>query len=479
MAGGRPVCERLYFTYPRQALNITAQPEQPVYGNRKKIDITLYAGADQPADNASLSMAVFRMDSLEAMPEETIYSYLLLSSDLRGKVESPAWYFSRNTAETKPAMDNLMLTHGWRRFAWENILQGKEPVFSFVPEYNGHLVTGRITDTRTGKPAANITGYLSVPGRRTQFYPSMSNAQGQVRFEMKEMIGSSEIIAQTNTQQDSLYKLDIDNPFSTAYNSTGIPPFSFPRSYAGNLVNKSISTQVQNIYTAQQRKQFNFPELDSVPFYGKADATYYLDKYTRFITLEEVLREYVTFLDVQRARGKYHIPLFDFTASQGLIPTKQVILFPTDPLVLLDGVPLFDVTRLMAMDARKIRKLDIFNHRQFVRGMYFDGVLNWHTYNGDLADLELDPGAVAIDYEGLQPQRIFYSPVYDTDDKRDSHLPDFRNLLYWSPSLRTNDKGYAQTSFYSSDLKGKYAVMVQGLSKNGVGGSGVSFFEVK
>ncbi|MBV9988589.1 MAG: hypothetical protein JO301_12990 [Chitinophagaceae bacterium] len=478
-AARQPVCERLYFKFPDNPLRIYPKTPQAVYETRNKIDLDLKAlRRDDPVNDASLSVSVFRVDSLDALPDENISSYLLLSSDLKGNIENPSWYFDFPPSITAAAIDNLMLTHGWRRFGWDQVLQDKEPVFHFVPEYNGHIITGKIVD-KTGRATANIPGFLSVPGKRTQFYPSVSDSKGQVRFEMKDMIGSSEIVVQTNTQQDSLYKLEIDNPFASTYRTTPNPAFQFSRRYTGTLVSKSIGTQVQNIYTAQQRQQFRFPQLDSMPFYGKADATYYLDKYTRFITLEEVLREYVAYLDVQRSRGKFNISLFDFTASQGLIPTKQVPLFPTNPLVLLDGVPIFDVTRLMALDARKIRKLDIFNHRQFVRGQYFDGVLNWQTYNGDLADLELDPGALALEYEGLQARRIFYSPVYDTEDKRSTHLPDFRNLLYWSPGVRTDAKGAAKLSFYSSDLKGKYAVVVQGLSKDGVGGSGVSFFEVR
>jgi hypothetical protein len=154
-------------------------------------------------------------------------------------------------------------------------------------------------------------------------------------------------------------------------------------------------------------------------------------------------------------------------------------MFDNDPLVLLDGVPLFDISKFMKMDPRKIRKLEVFNRRHFWRGSYFDGILNWSTYTANLSDLELDPNAIAIDYEGLQPERIFYTPVYDTEEKRSSHLPDFRNVLYWLPGIHTNETGIATTNFYSSDVKGKYAIVVNGLCMDGRSGSSVSYFEVK
>jgi hypothetical protein len=472
------LCERLYFKYPTQTLELTARANAQTFNSRSKIDIDIAAAENNKnVTGASLSLSVFRIDSLQQLPAEDINSYLLLSSDLKGTIESPSWYFDRSNKTRVQAMDNLMLTHGWRRFAWEKVMQQNTPAFSFVPEYNGHLVTGSVIDRRTGKPAPQIPAYLSIVGKRTQFYPSISDQKGQVRFEMKEMMGSSEIIVQTNNTRDSLYRIDINNPFAETYAQRNMPPFRFLPTYANTLLHNSIGMQVQNIYTADKRRKFNDPQLDTVPFF-KPDATYYLDAYTRFITVEEVLREYVNFMDVLHERGKLHVYLIDMT-SQVFMRTKQTRYFVTDPLVLVDGVPMFDITHLMAMDPRKIRKLEILNHREFVKGSYFDGVLNWQTYTADLSDLELDPGVVAVDYEGLQPERIFYSPLYASGEDRNSRLPDFRNVLHWSPNLHTNETGHASAGFYSSDLKGKYAVVVQGLSPDGKAASGLAFLEVK
>ena len=59
-----------------------------------------------------------------------------------------------------------MLTEGWRRFKWENIQSSQKPSFTYAPEYYGHQVIGKVTDSRTNKPAVGITAYLSMPGTR-------------------------------------------------------------------------------------------------------------------------------------------------------------------------------------------------------------------------------------------------------------------------------------------------------------------------
>lgn len=96
-----------------------------------------------------------------------------------------------------------------------------------------------------------------------------------------------------------------------------------------------------------------------------------------------------------------------------------------------------------------------------------------------MAGFEIDPHAIVLDYEGLKFQREFYVTDYATEQQRLSRLPDFRNLLYWSPKVITGKTGKTQAAFYSSDLRGKYAIVVQGISADGEAGSTVSFFEVK
>ncbi|HLI94030.1 MAG TPA: hypothetical protein VKU83_10485, partial [Puia sp.] len=81
--------------------------------------------------------------------------------------------------------------------------------------------------------------------------------------------------------------------------------------------------------------------------------------------------------------------------------------------------------------------------------------------------------------EGLQLEREFYSPRYATEEEINSHLPDFRNVLYWEPMLQTSALGSGGLSFYSSDLPGKYVVVVEGITADGRAGSGIGSFDVR
>ncbi len=149
-----------------------------------------------------------------------IDNYLWLSSDLTGNIESPGYYFSNKGMEE--AMDNLMMTQGWRRFRWEDIRQNKKPVFEFVPEYVGHIIKGKIADSATGVPAPGVGVYLSSPGTRTQFRTSVSDSNGMIHFEMKDFYSNGELILHTRYQKDSLLNIEVSDPFYAKYSESGL-----------------------------------------------------------------------------------------------------------------------------------------------------------------------------------------------------------------------------------------------------------------
>ncbi len=467
----QPVCERLYFKKPSKELEIKLNSDQPEYATRKKVTINIQAGfTEMKNDSASLSMTVFRLDSLQSFDAATINSYLLLTSDLKGYVEDPNYYFLKDDRETNTALDNLMLTNGWRRFKWEDVLKNTKPFFEYVPEYNGPIITGNVINTITGKPAAGIESYMSVPGFQSGFNTSVSNKDGLVAFELKKFYGASELILQTNTTRDSSYRIDVIDPFSNNFSGTPFPLFSLDKRDAASLREQSISMQVQNIYSGKNIKRFIVPAMDTAAFYLEPDEKYVLDDYTRFTTIEEILREYVILADVRKREGKFHFSLFDFANGEK---------FKTDPLVLLDGVPVFDLNKFMTVDPLKLKKLEVLNRKYFLGNSIFTGILNWTSYKEDMAGYDPGPHATIIDYDGLQAEREFYSPAYTNENLLSSHIPDFRNVLLWDPAIKIPMGATNQISFYTSDLPGKYAVQVQGITKNGLCGNKVFIFEVK
>ena len=466
----QPVCERLVFKRPMEKLTIQAKADQSVYTKRKpiRIDLSTTNTSSQPL-SGNLSMSVFMIDSLQHIPEQSIITYLYLHSELKGRIESPEYYFENTDKASDEALDNLLLTQGWRRFKWNDVMDSKKPSFEFLPEVEGPVVNGKIINKLTGTPVAYSDALLSIPGNDYAFSSATSDAQGVVHFGFRDIYKNNAIVVQPALQKDSFNRIDINNSYSDKFSSNSLRPLTISKSQESILVNRSIGTQVENTYGIEKKRQYIKTSTDTTSFYGKPDKQYNLDDFTRFQTMEEVMREFIEDVRVRKEGEKYN-----FKVRNRLFNTY----FEEDPLILLDGIPVSDASKIIALDPQKIKRIEVVMYNYHIGSYVFAGIVNVKSYSGEIGATQIDPNSLVIEYDGLQQQREFYSPQYGSREAEDSHIPDFRNVLYWAPQITTGSDGKSQLSFYSSDLKGKFAVVVQGITANGLPGKTVTQFEV-
>ncbi|RIJ34123.1 MG2 domain-containing protein [Pontibacter oryzae] len=465
----QPVCERLYFKQPSGILQLSTMPDNAQYSTRSKVTLNIKAreasGERVPAD---LSLAVYRLDSLQQFPDQTIENYLWLSSDLKGDIENPAYYFSDAGKNDAIAVDNLMLTHGWSRFRWKDILENDVATYQYTPEYNGHFIRGKITQVSSGAPAPGVTAYLGSPGKLIRLYNSNSDAKGNIWFEVKDFFGQKDIVVQSDVTKDSTYAFEVYSPFANEYSTRRLLSFGLTEKAAEDLTRRHIQTQTQYAYFNQHLNRLKTPGIDSIAFFGKPAEQYLLYDYKRFKVMEEVMREYVAGVHVRKHKNDFRFRLTN---------RPYGTIFQGSPMVLLDGVPVFDTNKIMALDPLKIRNLEVITNSFFHGPLVYEGIVSYTSYTGDMANIELDTHSLLQAYEGLQLEREFYAPTYDTQDLKRSRLADFRNLMYWAPKLKVNEDG--NLSFYTSDQVGTYIAVVQGITSTGLAGSNVSTFKVE
>ncbi len=167
-----PVAERIVFVnnqqhqfFPRVSFPIIAMSKRAK--NVIEIDVP-----DTVASNLSVSVtdANIITDS-----STNIISQLLLSSDIKGYVHNPSYYFSSSADSVAQHLDLVMLTNGWRRFKWNEIVAGKTPDFTYQRETEFIMIKGKVFgggfQKSLQKPSINliITGkdsskqFLSLP----------------------------------------------------------------------------------------------------------------------------------------------------------------------------------------------------------------------------------------------------------------------------------------------------------------------------
>ncbi len=329
-----------------------------------------------------------------------------------------------------------------------------------IPEYSGHLISGRLIDRSTGKPASGIRTLLTVPGDRFHFGNCVSDSNGRLVFDVKRIAGTENIILQYPNTQPGSYRFEIDHPFLDPEKSDSLTYAFMPLEWKKQVEERVTASQLQAAFYNRKKESFFLPGFnDSSAFFGKPDKTYLLDDYTRFASMEEVLREYVSEIQVRKIEGNFRLRMLN-------IPYK--LYFDENPLVLVDGVPVFDMNKVIALDPLKVRKLDILARKFYLGSLAFNGIAAFSTYNGDLGNLTLDSSVVIMDYPGLQLERQFNMPDYSDSMTKEDRKADLRNLLYWNPDIQLQKGRKENLSFYASDLEGDFIMVIQGISQEGV-----------
>jgi hypothetical protein len=448
----RPVCERLYFKKLKNSSTNKIQLNKQVFATREKVNLSIAS-----PEESNISISVYRIDSIRSMEHSNITSHLNLMSDLNTRMERPDYYFSDSVTQVQ--LDNLMMAHEWRKFKWETIIGSDSLVLDFVvPEIEGHLMKGVVRQKVSGDPIGGINVFGSVPAI-AQFKTTTTNEKGEFSFVL-DYTGVENIILQTI---ENNIVIEVVNPLIMRTSTLSHDKFVFSDTQLKELQMRSIHMQVQNVFE-QVDKIPAFEKSVITAFYGNPDKVYYLDDYTRFPTMEEVLREYVPEVSVRKNRGKYQIFLRNLETNTPL---------SGEPLILLNGVPIFDKNKLMELDPLQIDKLEIITRPYYFPNAIFDGVISFSSYSSRKIDSPLD-SVMTINYKNYDAPHEFIMPEFEV-----STIPDVRHLLYWNPEVNINSNEEVELEFYTSDVAGTYVVKVNGITKQGLPLSNSLMFEVK
>lgn len=460
-----PMCERLVYTPDNEKATISIRSNKQIFSNRENVNLTLKL-PDGLKGNVSIS--VYKDDSIASFSRKRAAEYFLLGSDI-GPEQNDLSKFTRNDSTSKAKADLMMLTKQWSRFNW-NDLRKDTMVFEYEPEILGHKIEGTLTSA-SGRPASEgVLTFLSSPDKTTNLHVSRSRPDGSFTFDVKNLSGSRMLLLQTDSSIDSTFAIQIKNPFSEQAASFILPPLSIPAEIHEHLLKRSIAMQLHDSYLEGNVDENRNSNQDTIPFFGKADERYMLDSYTRFPVMEEVLREYVRGVLVRQRNDGFHLLVSD---------TRHSRILEGRPLLLIDGVPFFDVDKIMKIDPRIIQKLEVVSQRYILGPLVADGIISFSTYNNNLDRIELDANVLTLNYEGLQNQSVFHSPDYTNNAKQLSRVPDYRYQLFWDAGILLEGDQEEIIQFFTSDVEGRFIVEIEGITNDGKPISGRTHFEVR
>ena len=471
-SNGDPLSERLAFVrHPEDLMNLSLKTEKAAYGRRQKVKLVIGAVNNKLPAEAHLSVAVIDETKVpfDENAEATILSNLLLSSDLKGFIEKPNYYFTGPSQKKDTDLDLLMLTQGYRRFSYRDMVSGKVPPVYFLPE-QGIEISG-ILRTSNGMPINKGNVKLKIADKYFTAY-AVTDGGGAFKFSNLVIPDSSEVVV---SSMDYRYK----NPMLTIDPGGFLPVIESIRRPDEILDIDSA----MNVYLENHKRKFrNSLMLKEVVVVGKPVSD--IPTHTDYPSLSGLS----TWPDHMITKDKFaHCPSFlncITTLSMGTVYENEHFYVSRDyhagnrtPMqVFYNGMPV-DASFLATINSGEIESVEVFLKDELGlvnRNYNSNGAL---VVNGkriekksqmkldDIRKLLPKSGEVKLMPQGYTVSRDFYSPKYTVQGGGGN---DLRTTIYWNPKIKTvKATGTSAVEFFNADSPGTYRIIVEGMDVNG------------
>lgn len=487
-SNNEPIAERLIFIQNYDQLNLDVTTDKDTYSTRGKVSLRL--NARTRADSASMghfSIAVTDENKVQQDEnnETTILTDLLVTSDLKGTVEQPNYYFAdignQSNYDKQKGLDLVMLTHGYRHFSWKQVFAAdstNNTAITYQPE-TGLSIRG------TAKNAIGIPlkkGTVTLLSSQTNtFISTNTDDKGKFSFDNLIIIDSTKFILQATNSKGN-------NTTQLFYDRQSITPLPIaPLPLRDDNVNPNITDYLKNDEKQQEelnrmgigkgkllkevkikgvKENNNYPS-SNLGGPGHADQVWRKSDIhgggTLTSQLNGVLRG-VTFVGGTS-------PYLTLSLMSGAKKAAPM-------LIVVDGAIGANYTSLNLSDVETVEVLSGAN-ASIYGGLGGGGVLvitTRHGTNLEAKDIQ-SVGVLSITVQGFYKAREFYSPKYDAS--MPINHPDLRSTIYWAPEVVTDKDGNASIDFYNADGKGTYKVVVEGIDEKGNIGRQVYRYKVE
>ncbi len=482
----RPVGERLFFNETgKNKLKIEIETDQENYIAREKTSLNINI---PDSTGPSLSVMAINKKFWHQGKGETIQSYFLLSSEIRGDIEEPAYYFQEDSLYHFEDLDALLLTQGWRNYKYPATI----PTDSlFLPEKGIELNGNLHLPYKEKSLPKNVSINLATFGRGPSFYSGKTDNVGRFSFLLEDEHGTLPVFL--NTHNKSKHKIDYQILIEQA-KSPNISFEVFPN-YTESEVDNQTVREIQQ-QRKNNRNSFSVDgmnQLDEVLLSGKGATSEELARHKKYGEPDVVIRgDEIRAKEKKWSYGLYSILLFNYGDQIEIerFPDGFMLAHiragrgePT--LLLVDGQLLkkhqYDL--VPHMDPGVVERVELIKYAKFFKSRYlevFPGadplkspslghIISISTKGGGgiYAQGNPAPGTLRTSINTFSPEKEFYAPKYKASLAPGEKKTDFRTLVHWAPEVEVGKNGKASLQFFNPDIPGDYIIIVEGISENG------------
>jgi len=336
----------------------------------------------------------------------------------------------------------------------ENANVMPENIF-YIPDNRGVSISGFVRDKQDLKPAKNVPVYLSAFGNNNLLHISETQTNGSFLFALNKMEGLANVFISIDPGRQTNVEVLINNDFSSQFSPLPDQFFNIDSSFNNLLTDMLINFETQKIFGqgVLQKEQQIHPVTNLPTSY---DFSIRLDDFIELTTLQEIFYEIVPPVSVKSEKSEKYLTVANYQSRQ----------VARAGLIILDNVPVFDVNELLKISPVNIATIDVINRPYYLGDHLLTSIISIKTKTGDFGGYKFPPQSIFLEYQTLSKSTTFIAPDYLSETSKTSRIPDFRTTLYWIPNEKING-GKTTRSFFTSDAKGKYDVVLRAISMEG------------
>lgn len=444
---GEPVSERLVFIKPEK------DQVNPVKLTTKSVDDSVFFNVSINSYGKWKGRSNLSLSVIENVPgqvsgnNENILTNLLLTSDLKGMIANPSYYFDRNNIDAGKHLDLIMLTHGWRRFVASDVIANKFPAMIY-PKKGGLSISGRITRDLLRLPMPNNKVMLSVLKTYNDRFETKTDAKGFFEFPLSDYEDTIDIKLESFTPGGSKRGQIILEDTLTPGLMAKPYPFFYGEAYDKKKIKKNGKQEYRKF--RENTKPLSDYDLYGGKIYGAP---------SNRLKVGNDASAYSNIL--QYMQGK--VPGVTVEGNSVTIRGVNTILGSTEPLFLLNdivisasAVPMLTPQDIDYIDILKGPEASIYGSRGA------NGVILFYTKHGSY----IYRGVLDFSMLGYHKAREFYVPPYESWAYKPSDYKISRTI-YWNPSVIPNSEGQAMLRFKKKFTVEKYTVIIEGIANDG------------
>jgi hypothetical protein len=428
----RPLAERLVYLNPEKSLNITASLSKARYKRREKVFVNIKT-SDEHGNPVAANVAVSVYDQIyhNAQDAKDILTHYYLSTQLKGRIYDPAYYFNVDNKDCKEAMDLLLLTQGWRCYLW-NEEELKEtnhwkPVLS-------DSTKGRLKAVNSKKNKPNVQVLMAFSTDESEKRTLFTDSLGNFTLGPEDFVKGRWNYLKRFDLSNAEYTTSVEDPFKAISDVSRTLQVDYP--LAGLIITdkkEAISPSRLSVGT------INLNEVKIVAKKGSGFRDRYmghLDSLAKFEGNTDFIAPNSSWLNVP----------VNYGGTRPVEGQKYITWNGPDP-------PTSHPFSFNSTNSKYV----IYHYPKF-------------TEEDLLKKFKLTR------IKGYYEQREFYQPNYD---KEPNSAPDYRNTLLWAPDVITNKNGQATLEFFCSDINSSFQGIIEGVGGAGLVGKAMFYFSAK